>query len=599
MPITRDLRPDITFLRTHNLMNDHMIANLLKDRKSFIQQTATEEITKKKYLKSIEFELNVMRLCKQELKKYGPLAIYNPQHSIILICISNQIDYLYYTMFQNCSFKKELLIEYMEFQTNHKRFITNEIHPLVVLMSKKNCDSNLYITAATYQFEHHDIEAARNFFNEGILKHKNDKNLRIEQLWVEIQYLEDRKGEYPCQVAIQKYKETINYFQGDIVLHITLLEKSLQFKTMRSLHSAIISDFVELYKENDLMWKKVAELASEGLTYYHDQNLFEYTTNGECRARCCIKVYEKGLETLFDKEKKRNLIENFTEYLIKQWLTNSIKNYQIRYAVQDAMERAFQMGHFELGGLHKPEYYVYWAEHTQARRLNILRLAIEHNKSNVDPWTTVLELQITFNEPNYRFIKKIFEDGVQALKNDSLLLWDVMDSYLQNNNLKLLEEFYESGANSPYENINMVYRAEYLQWYVLYNDMASTRELFSNLTSIQPDCKKLYMIMIDYEKLVTPVNVVTIKDLYNIVCSRFGQQENEIKVFTDFIKFEFTYCNGLDAENVYNNVLQFVNPSLRRTLKDAYNSIKQDYIIRRSFIRNDRGIQSFSEGEEE
>jgi len=78
------------------------------------------------------------------------------------------------------------------------------------------------------------------------------------------------------------------------------------------------------------------------------------------------------------------------------------------------------------------------AEHTEARRLNILKLAIEHNKNNVDPWTIVLEHQITFNEPNYRFIKKIFDDGVQALKDDSLLLWDVMDSYLQNNNLKLV-----------------------------------------------------------------------------------------------------------------------------------------------------------------
>lgn len=76
--------------------------------------------------------------------------------------------------------------------------------------------------------------------------------------------------------------------------------------------------------------------------------------------RCCIKVYEKGLETLFDKEIKRNLIVEFTEYLIEQWLYNSIKDYEFRYTVREAMERAFQMGHFELGGLHKPEYYVYW-----------------------------------------------------------------------------------------------------------------------------------------------------------------------------------------------------------------------------------------------
>lgn len=179
--------------------------------------------------------------------------------------------------------------------------------------------------------------------------------------------------------------------------------------------------------------------------------------------RCCIKVYEKGLETLFEKEMKRNLIEQFIEYLIKQWLTNSIKDYGIRYAVREAMERAFQMSHFELGGLHKPEYYVYWvnffrynnkslilnnnfytfcyvtkAEHTQERRPDILRLAIEYNKKNVDPWNTVLEHTINFNESNYRFIKKIFDDGVEALENDSLILWDIMDSYLQNNNLTLV-----------------------------------------------------------------------------------------------------------------------------------------------------------------
>lgn len=87
MSFIRDPHPDITFLRTHNLMDDHMIAwvhnfhfssnaqsnytfffrNLLKGRRSFIRQTATEEITKKNYRKSIELELNVMHLCKQEL----------------------------------------------------------------------------------------------------------------------------------------------------------------------------------------------------------------------------------------------------------------------------------------------------------------------------------------------------------------------------------------------------------------------------------------------------------------------------------------------------------------------------------------------------
>jgi len=59
-------------------------------------------------------------------------------------------------------------------------------------------------------------------------------------------------------------------------------------------------------------------------------------------------------------EKKRNLNKLFTEYLVKQWISSSVKDEAIRCLVNRAMEQAFQKGHFELGGLHKPDYYVYW-----------------------------------------------------------------------------------------------------------------------------------------------------------------------------------------------------------------------------------------------
>lgn len=67
-----------------------------------------------------------------------------------------------------------------------------------------------------------------------------------------------------------------------------------------------------------------------------------------------------------------------------------------------------------------------------------------------------------------------------------------------------------------------MYSVEYLQWYNMYNDIFSTREMFNTLVDRAPESKKLYTTMIEFEKLVHPVNVNFIRNLYNLVCTKFG-----------------------------------------------------------------------------
>lgn len=63
---------------------------------------------------------------------------------------------------------------------------------------------------------------------------------------------------------------------------------------------------------------------------------------------------------VFNYEKRRNLSRLFIEYIVSVWKSNGSKNMSTYGLVNKTMEDAFQMAHNNLGGLHKPEYYVYW-----------------------------------------------------------------------------------------------------------------------------------------------------------------------------------------------------------------------------------------------
>lgn len=86
---------------------------------------------------------------------------------------------------------------------------------------------------------------------------------------------------------------------------------------------------------------------------------------------------------------------------------------------------------------------------------------------------------------------------------------------------------YQEGVRFPYEEVNMVIRPEYLEWCVLHNGILSGRELFTELKSIEPECKNLYTRMISFEKTQSSsiTKIGTIRKLYNDACNTFGQKD--------------------------------------------------------------------------
>lgn len=62
------------------------------------------------------------------------------------------------------------------------------------------------------------------------------------------------------------------------------------------------------------------------------------------------------------------------------------------------------------------------------------------NKHNPNIWTELLKLYA--DHDSYAMVKKVFEDGVRSLENNSLLLWEMMNLYMKNKDQKLVCTFY-------------------------------------------------------------------------------------------------------------------------------------------------------------
>lgn len=58
------------------------------------------------------------------------------------------------------------------------------------------------------------------------------------------------------------------------------------------------------------------------------------------------------------------------------------------------------------------------------------------NKNNPNIWTDILKLYA--DHDCYVMVKKVFEDGIKSLENNSLLLWETMNLYMKNKDQKLV-----------------------------------------------------------------------------------------------------------------------------------------------------------------
>ncbi|XP_003242958.1 U3 small nucleolar RNA-associated protein 6 homolog isoform X1 [Acyrthosiphon pisum] len=569
-----EVESEIHFMKTYGIMKWDELIMLNDNRKSLNKKIALGLATKEELLKQIKVELNMLDTCQlkidQKIKENDTEYI----NTEILTILSNRINDMYNSMFLLFPVEKTSLSEYIEFCSNNTLFITKCSNMLNTLMLRYHSDPEVYIIAATYEFDdRNDVESARQYFTQGLKYHKNCKSLYIEDFWVEVQHLEKTAGA-SLPIAMEKYKSLIKRFEGDIEFHFILLDRAIKFNAVRELQCNIVRDMFRKYRHSELMWQKLAKINFDGFIYHRETEQLYNDKNYISGIRNCIKTYEDGLKENLPLKNKHKLWDFYIDHIIEIRKSYRMKKEIIRNFMNETMERAFEEAH-DNKALHKSEHYIYWAKNTNIDSPRILKKGVEVIEDSVELWITLLLYYLSYD--SLEMCIEAFQAGVRTLASKSMPLWRILIFYMGNTHPKLLQQLYHEGSHFPFPDINFVIRPEYLEWSVVHNGILSTRELFIELRDIQPECKQLYTTMISFELTQNSgiTKLKTIRKLYNDVCNTFGQ--TDIGVWSDCIRFEYTYGSRQLVKEIYKVSLLCLEPDLRNGMTKEFEKLKEEF----------------------
>ncbi|XP_001942643.1 uncharacterized protein LOC100167656 [Acyrthosiphon pisum] len=570
-----EMDSEVNFMKTYSIMEWEKLTKLNNDRKSLNQKITLGLATREEFLKQIKTELNMLDTC--QLKIEQELKENNTEYldTEILTILSNRINDMYTTMFHLFPVVKTSLSEYIEFCSNNILFITRCSIMLDTLMLRYHSDPEVYLTAATYAFDdRNDIESARRYFAEGLKYHENCKNLYVEEFWVEVQHLEKTEGA-SLPIAIEKYRSLIKRFEGDIEFHFILLDRAIKLSAVRELQCNVVRDMVKKYSHSELMWQKLAKIHFDGFIYHKETEQLHYDKNYINGIRNCIKTYEDGLKENLPLQNKHKLWNFYIDHVIEIRKSYRMKKETIRNFMNETMERAFQEAH-DNKALCKAEQYIYWADNTIQDYDKIMRNAVEVIKDDVDIWVNLITCYLNYDSLD--MIIEAFQEGVRALQSKSLPLWKILIFYLGNTHPKLLQQLYHEGSHFPFPEINFIIRPEYLAWNVVHNGILSTRELFTKLRAIKPECKQLYMSMITFEQNQNSgiTKLKTIRKLYNDVCNTFG--DTDIEVWSECIRFECIHGSSNLVKEIFKASMRCLVKDLRSTMTEEFEKLKKEFL---------------------
>ncbi|XP_025203220.1 LOW QUALITY PROTEIN: uncharacterized protein LOC112600250 [Melanaphis sacchari] len=549
------------------------LIKLIDDRRSLNQKIESKTVTKEELSEQIKAELNILDTFLQKIDQNIIETNLENINIRIVTILSNRINNMYKHMFLLFPLEKTSLSAYTEFHSNNILFITKCRNILDTIILRYHNDPEVYIIAATYAFDNrNDVDSARRYFAEGLKHHKNCKSLHIEEFWIEVQHLEKTAGA-SLLIAMGKYKNLIKQFEGDIEFHIILLDRAIKFKTIGELQCNIVRDMVKKYKHSELMWKKLAEINFSGIIYIQKTEQLHYDKNYINGIRSCIESYEEGLKKYLPLKNKNNLWNFYIDHIIEIRKSYLMKNEAIRNFINKTMERVFLEAHYDKA-LHKAEHYIYWAENVIEDRRRILKKAVQVIKDNVEHWIHLISYCLRNDDLN--MANEVFETGIQVLKSQSMPLWEILISYLENNNPTLLQELYHKGSHFPFPEINIAIRLKYLEWNLVQYGIHLTRKLFSQLKKIKPQCKQLFttMIKIEHTQNSKITKVKCIRTLYNDLCIDFG--EKDIGIWLDYIHFENTYGSRYSVKVVYEASLVYLDPNLKISMKEEFKKLEKE-----------------------
>ncbi|XP_034190619.1 U3 small nucleolar RNA-associated protein 6 homolog [Osmia lignaria lignaria] len=579
-----DMIPELEQMERIKLFDRNEIRGIAKKLKEYEYKIQRKSKTKEDYLRYIQYEMDLLKLIKQRRDKFG----INQKKSDIDHTITNKMNRLYTDAIYKFQDDIRFWIAYIKF-CKHVRFHNNVSHILGRMLQVHQDKPKCWHIAARWELEENkNKHTARQFFLRGLHIHPTSQLLFTDAFKLELDDASgnDQKNENNSDstsvntdddMSIGLKRAYIIYQQAskrikDVKFIIELLNITKEHSNTEKLQNKIVSDMIQEYPHEPLMWDTMARRELEGLIQPSLSDTAIKTDNSEQtslrdRITSCNKVYQTAVKKIKTEEMWSLYIECLIELNQK---TGTLPNFK-RKLLKTALMQAHQAKKL------KEKYYLYWInmfdidkkdEAADKKLKEILCVATETIPSSVSLWHARLRYLLVSEEEE---AERVFPNAIQALGEKSLPLWKMRILHVQAKCPERTDEIFQA-ALQGHSNVAQELKPVYLEWLVLSKSIQSTRKVYDSLCLQPPFCLELHKKMIELELMQPNILLKNIRKCHEMSTLQFGK--NDTSVWINYITFEMKHGDPKKVGEIHVRAVKSLEASLTDSFIAEYSLIK-------------------------
>ncbi|XP_076230226.1 U3 small nucleolar RNA-associated protein 6 homolog isoform X2 [Nomia melanderi] len=559
------------------------IAKKLKENEYKIQRVSK---TKEDYLRYIQYLMDLLKLIRQRRDKFGV----NQKKSDIDHIITNKMNHLYKDAIFKFQDDIRFWVAYIKF-CKHVHFQNSVSHILGRMLQVHQDKPKCWHIAARWELEENkNKQTARQFLLRGLHIHPTSQLLFIDTFRLELEEAlsdeqsKESNGEPVAPVATEDdmsiglKRAYIVYQQAskcikDIKFIVELLNITKEHENTEKLQNKIVSDIIQEYAHEPLMWDTMARRELEGLVQPSlNDTAMEIDSSEQTSLRdritSCNKVYQTALKKLKTEEMWSLYIECLIEINEKD---RSLPNFK-RKLLKSAFSQAHQAKKL------KEKYYLHWVnmlnvdlkdETTNKKIKEILCMATEALPNSVSLWHARLRYLLTSGQEEE--VETLFFKVIEILGEKSLPLWKMRILHMQAKNPERTEEIFQA-ALQGHPNVAQEIKPTYIEWLVLTKSIQTARKAYDNLCLQPPFSIEMHKKMMELEFMQPEMSLKHLRKCNEMSTLQFGK--SNASVWIDYIKFEMKHGDPKKVGDIHRRAVKTLNPELTEPFISEYSLMK-------------------------
>lgn len=581
-----DMIPELEQMERIKLFDKNEIRGIAKKLKENEYKIQRHTKTKEDYLRYIQYLMDLLKLIKQRRDKFG-IAL---KKSDIDHIITNKMNHLYKDAIFKFQDDIRFWIAYMKF-CKHVQFQNSVSRMLGRMLQVHQDKPKCWHIAARWELEENkNIQTARQFLLRGLHIHPTSQLLFIDAFKLELDDVSlnvqkhENSGDSVTptitedDMTIGLKRAYIVYQQAskrikDIKFVIELLNTAKEHSNTEKLQHKIVSDMIQEYAHEPLMWDTMARRELEGLVQPPlDDTAMEIDNSKQITLRDCITSCNKVYQTALKKIKTEEMWSLYIECLIEiNQKAGPLPNFK-----KKLLKTAFTQAH-QAKKL-KEKYYLHWInilnvekkdETTEKKLKDILCMATEAVPSSVSLWHARLRYLLVSGQDDEA--ETIFSKITQILGEKSLPLWKMRILHAQAKSSEKTEEIFQAAVHG-HPNIAREIKPTYIEWLVLTKSIQAARKIYDSLCLQPPFSIELHKKMIELELMQPEISLKHTRKCYEMSMLQFGR--NNTNVWIDYITFEMKYGDPKKVGELHRRAVKTLEPELTDSFISEYSLIK-------------------------